>query len=255
MQKTRDLASGFLLGVVFIMIIIGGAALALAESNLVRVNIPPTQTPITTAPILPTNTFAPSQTASIITDTVAPAPTETPSLPPPPTTCPPPNGWIAITIKADDTLYTLAARYNVTPETLAQQNCLLTADLPIGAIIYVPPVPTSVPTACRPPGNWVVYRVQPGDNLYRISLKYRITVAQLQRGNCMGTSQLIYSGQRLYVPNVATSTPDATNTPAPSATLPPTATDSPVPLTPTDTPVPPSATTAPSDTPAPSATP
>jgi len=251
MQKTRELGPGFLLGVVFFLIILGGGALALAESNIIPVSVPPTLPPTITIIHLPVDTAAPSETAPGVTDTPLPTVTETSTPPPPPTNCPPPNGWVAITINANDTLYSLAARYNLTPETLAQQNCLLTADLLPGSIIYVPFVPTIVPTACHPPARWVIYIVQPGDNLYRISLKYRITVAELQRGNCMGASQSIYAGQRLYVPNVSTSTPNVTNTPSPSETE----TTSPTPAPPSETPAPASATLTPTDTLTPTATP
>jgi LysM repeat protein len=252
MRTAREAVTGFLLAGLFVAIILGGVALSLAESNIRPVTVPPTQ-PATDTPALPTSTVPPSQT-SIFTETASPTSTDTTTPPPPPTTCPPPVGWVSVIVQPGDTLYTLAFRYGITPETLSQQNCLLTADLPAGSRVYVPFVSTVVPTPCRPPSSWVIYIVQPGDNLFRISLKYRITVAQLQRGNCMGSSYLIYSGQRLYVPNVATSTPNVTNTPTstgtptPSITPSNTATSTPTLATPTNTLVP-TDTPTPSDTP------
>ena len=103
---------------------------------------------------------------------------------------------------------------------------------------------------CGPPDDWVKYQVQPGENLYRISLKFQTTVEELKIANCMGDSIVIISGQMLWVPNVATSTPFAsetpkiskTNTPASSATLTKTNTVEPTPedsstlaITPTET--------------------
>lgn len=66
---------------------------------------------------------------------------------------------------------------------------------------------------CKPPNGWVQYQVQPGENLYRISLTFNTTVEELKTANCMGDSIVIVSGQLLWVPNVATSTPKATLTP------------------------------------------
>ena len=72
---------------------------------------------------------------------------------------------------------------------------------------------TSVP--CQHPASWVPYVVQPGDTLYRLSVAYGVTVAQLQRANCMGSSTLLEVGQTLFVPPVS---------PQPTIVLPPTAT-------------------------------
>jgi LysM repeat protein len=91
---------------------------------------------------------------------------------------------------------------------------------------------------CGPPQGWVQYTVQPGDNLYQISLKFRTTVAALQAANCMGGSSIIVAGERIWVPNVATSTPEASNTPTrtnvPPTTV-PTATSAATATVPTNT--------------------
>lgn len=112
---------------------------------------------------------------------------------------------------------------------------------------------------CGAPAGWVQYTVQPGDNLYQISLRYGLSVAQLQSANCLGTSTLIYGGQKLWVPNVITNTPLATNIVIdfPTATLSPTNTSTPtatVTVTSTSTPTP-TATSTPSATPTSTATP
>jgi len=72
---------------------------------------------------------------------------------------------------------------------------------------------------CGPPATWVRnYIVQPGDTLFRIALSYNITYPQLQRGNCMGSSTTIYTGQRLWVPNIPARTPTPGITIVPPAT-------------------------------------
>jgi LysM repeat protein len=108
---------------------------------------------------------------------------------------------------AGDTIYSLAQRYKTSADSLSTANCLLSADVPAGFALYVPPVPTVTVIPCGPPSGWARnHVVQPGDNLYRIALSYGITYPQLQRANCMGGSTIIYSGQRLWVPNIPTRT-------------------------------------------------
>jgi LysM repeat protein len=73
-----------------------------------------------------------------------------------------------------------------------------------------PPASETLPACGAPPG-WVIYIVQPGDTLYGISLLFGVSIAELQNANCLA-SVYVYSGQRLYVPNVPTSTSPATQT-------------------------------------------
>ncbi|MBN2007520.1 MAG: LysM peptidoglycan-binding domain-containing protein [Anaerolineae bacterium] len=57
------------------------------------------------------------------------------------------------------------------------------------------------PTACVPPVNWILYVVQRGDNLYRLSVNTGTSVAQVKQANCM-TEDVIYVGQSLYLPKL-----------------------------------------------------
>ncbi|MBU1661889.1 MAG: LysM peptidoglycan-binding domain-containing protein, partial [Chloroflexi bacterium] len=133
---------------------------------------------------------------------------------PPPTSCPPPSGWVAITVQPGEDLLTLAARYKITREQLLAANCLFSNDLPTGSILYVPPVPTNTPVPCGPPAGWIRYTVQPGNTLYSLSQAYGVSLSQLQFANCMPANQYnLVTGQTLWVPNVVTRTPRATATP------------------------------------------
>lgn len=249
MRALREMSGGLIIAVVSVLLVLGGISLSLAEN---RPPEQPTPTPLppsiatsielaTVTPIL-TNTDTPGVPTETATETV----TSTPTLAPSATVavsvvCNPPTGWIQIIVRASDTLYTIAERYKTTAEILNTSNCLNNVLPVVGAQLYVPPVPTVTVIPCGPPTSWIkAYKVNPGDNLYRVSLLYRTTVSQLQRANCMGSSTIIYVGQMLYVPNVPTSTPGVTVIPT---LIPPTST-----LAPSDTPVPPSATTAPTDT-------
>jgi LysM repeat protein len=114
-------------------------------------------------------------------------------------------------VKSGDTLENLARKHKVGTETLRQLNCLLTVTLVPGRTIYLPPIPTATKEPCGAPAGWVLYTVQPGDTLYRISRIYGITVSELQKANCMGTSTVIVVGKRLFVPPWAPADPTPTD--------------------------------------------
>src|SRR5687768_17342785 len=262
MQSLRQLGLGLIIAIVSIVLVVGGIMLALAES------LPPPSTPTQIPATLPQSFPTPTITASPIqsetptaTQTVTASSTDT-LVAATTTPCSPPIGWIRIVSGAGDTIYSVAQRYTTTAENLSAANCLLSADLPAGYALYVPPVPTVTVIPCGPPIGWVrTHIVQRGDTLFRIALSYGITYPQLQRANCMGSSTIIYAGQRLWVPNLPTRTPipgttsipdfpTSTNTSLPvattvipSSTLPPTesftVTPSPIPTI-TDTPITPS---------------
>jgi len=105
-------------------------------------------------------------------------------------------------------------------ETPTMQNFPSQTSVPQESEATPSPTKTDLPTIaaiqCYTPPNWVTHVVQPGENLYRIGLKYRIDTTALQKGNCMGSSTTIIAGQQLWVPNVATSTPETTPTSTPN---------------------------------------
>lgn len=238
MQNLRQLGGGVIIAIFSIILVVGGIFLSLAET------LPPPATPTQIPPTLPRS--LPSPTATLSVETASPTasptsvtPTQIASIFPTtisslPASCTPPSGWIRVVTTASATIYTLAERYKTSADSLSLANCLLSADVPAGFALYVPPVPTVTVVPCGPPAGWARnHVVQSGDNLYRIALSYGITYPQLQRGNCMGSSTTIYAGQRLWVPNVPTRTPGVTVIPDfPTATPTPTGTS----VSPTDTP-------------------
>lgn len=260
MQALRQMGGGVLIAIISLLLVVGGISLSLAE------NQPPQPTPLPPI-IIVTSLEQPTATPILINTNTVEAPTLTAIVMPSatltlsaPIVCNPPAGWLQVNVNANDTLYTIAERYKTTAEILGANNCLGNTLPAAGSLLYVPPVPTVTVIPCGAPGGWIkAYSVQPGDNLYRISLLYRATVPQLQTANCMGTSITIYTGQLFWVPNVPTSTPGITivptfNSATPSLTPSPTSTfivtESPVP---SNTSVPATATA--SITPFPSATP
>ena len=212
MKALRQMGSGFIIGAISLLLVIGGISLSLAETS--APSLPPTPSPLPTDFIVEFASPFPSPTLPLAlpTDTPISFPTATLALAQP-VSCNIPAGWIAITVSANDTLYSIAERYKTTADNLDRSNCLNNIPPAAGARLYVPPVPTVTVIPCGPPSSWVrAHTVRAGENLYRISLLYRTTVAQLQSANCMGSSTIIHVGQVLWVPNVPTSTPGITAT-------------------------------------------
>jgi LysM repeat protein len=272
-QGRRGIAIG---GIVSALIVVALIILLLARGEGAGANVWPwpseaeaTQTQLTNpTAILPSPSPAPIKPSDTIdpVEQVEHPQEEQPSATPQPTVtlCPPPEGWITITVKEGDTLESLAERYGIAPRKLMQANCLGNRNLISGTAFFVPAptqqaaptqeaTATSQPVTCgSPPAGWVLYTVQPGDTLYHIGLAHGVTVAQLQSANCLA-STTIRSGQTLYVPNVPTVTVWSTRTATSTEELEPSATFSPEP---TDTPLPTATpTTQPTDTPFPTDTP
>lgn len=268
MESLRQVGSGLLFGLVCLSIVLGGFALSMVEGGMGAVAIP-SSTWTQAAPATRVPAISPTQPLNPITDTPAPTATETFTPPPPPTNCPPPAGWVAIVVQVYDTLPGLAQTYRASVDAIRQANCLVSDQLVPGSFLYVPPLPTATLIPCGAPPSWVNYVVQPGDTLFSLSQKFRTSVAEIQRANCLGSSTFIQAGKVIKVPNVPTSTPlnsvtpSATfivikeETPTPTLTLPAPTTEVPsqTPVPPSDTPPPPSNTPSPTATIAPTATP
>ncbi len=175
------------------------------------------------SPTLPPPATRPVQGSTASTSTAPAVITATLSI----SSCPPPPaGWVTYTVQPGETLETIAARAGVAVERVLTVNCLPFSQVVANMQIYLPfaaptntvpaPLPTAPPTAtvgpCLPPAAWVIYNVRSGDTLFSLGRAYGVTAFQLQVNNCL-PSDRIYAGQRLYVPNVPTITPPATNIP------------------------------------------
>ena len=244
MQSLRQLSIGIVIALASVILVLGGIFLSLAETFSplsTPTPIPPTiqlTFPTITPSLAIAQTETPTVTASL---TQVETQTASATLAPLATCAPAPANWIRISLTVGDTIYSIAQRYRTTTEDLSAANCLTSLDLPVGYVLLVPPVQATVTAVpCGPFAGWVrAYIVQPGDNLFRIGLSYGVTVTQLQRANCMGSSTTIFTGQRLWVPNVPTRTPGITVIPnSPTASN----TSQPVPTTEVPTLEPPTAT-------------
>jgi LysM repeat protein len=208
MQSLRQLGGGVIIAIVSILLVIGGISLSLAETLPAQAT--PTPIPPTISLDFPTATFTPSLVfAETATASVTPPVISTETAFATNTlfvqvSCNPPSGWIRVTVTSSDTIYSLAQRYKTTPENLGTGNCLSSYDVPVGFVMYVPPVVATVTVVpCGPPAGYVKrYVVQRGDTLSSIARLYGVTYPTLQRANCMGSSTTIYAGQLLWVPNI-----------------------------------------------------
>ncbi len=224
MRSPRQGLPGFLIGAVLILLILGSFMISFAENAapLATGTAPATtSTRLTEQAMNPaTNTplvLTPTRTLVINTST----PTVTSTLTP--TDCPRPSGWISYQVKPGDTLEALAVRYKTSVERLLNLNCMALDGFTAGINIFVPPPPTRTAGPCGPPPKWILYPVQPGDTLYRLSVMFAVSVEELQSANCMGTSTLLLVGEWIYVPPWAPILPTATEgpvyTPAPTWTV------------------------------------
>jgi len=231
MRAMRQMGNGILYGLVSVLLVVGGLSLALAESYTV-----PSPTPIISPP-----TVLQTLTSTQAGPAASASPTSIASATPlPPTNCPPPSGWILISVQPYDTVESLAGRFRISPYQLAQANCLLTNNLEPGYNLYVPLPSGPAPISCSAPIGWVhAYVVRPGDSLDQIATLYGVSPFELQNANCLSSTYLT-AGESLWVPNIpptpsviinnvfGTLTPTASQTQAPSNT--------PTPVHPTGTP-------------------
>lgn len=224
------------------LIVLGAMIASLSEGQIIS---PPTPTLFPTLPPPNLTPISQIQTPAVI-------PYTSTALPPTQTACPPPAGWQIHTVQAGETIGELAIQYGISVQELLAANCLSSEISIAGAQLFIPPVLTSTPSIiptlsltisptaarCLPPRGWVKYTVKPGDTLTRLSGLYRVSVWELKRANCL-SSDFIWAGTRLYVPNVATSTfTDVPEQPQPTQPILPSATKTTLPTS-TNTPMPP----------------
>ena len=241
MRDMRQVFWGIIIALVSIGLLVGIFILSMAEGNL---RVPTPTLPPTLTLLLPLTLTQPPSPSQVDSRTPI-APTLTRTLTPPPTNCPPPSGWEPYTVRPGDTLEGLALLHEKTSVEISQANCLGSATLIPGLVVYLPPVatPTRTPASCGAPSSWIIYIVHQGDTLYHLGQLYGIPYMDIQRANCL-TNSNIRTGQRLYVPPWAPHTPTPTipglstpiDTPSATWTNSPTATASNTAITETSSP-------------------
>ncbi|MGC8786145.1 MAG: LysM peptidoglycan-binding domain-containing protein [Anaerolineae bacterium] len=136
-----------------------------------------------------------------------PAPTATPPGTPAPTAVPPPAGvGFPYVVQWGDTVYSIARRFGLPPEAIIRANNLVNPNLiRVGQVLIIPAMPA-------PPPGPTMYVVQPGDNLYRISLKFKVPIEAIIAVNGIVNPWYICAGQVLIIPTGAPPVPPAART-------------------------------------------
>jgi LysM repeat protein len=116
-------------------------------------------------------------------------------------------------VRSGDSLSGIAVRFNTTTSTLAQLNNIVNRDLIYaGQRLIVPsgggtiaPLPTAIVLQPGSPASGEqqitrTYRVQDGDNLYNIALRFNVPLNRLIQFNGLLDANRLYIGQVLVIP-------------------------------------------------------
>ena len=120
--------------------------------------------------------------------------------------CPPecPQGSFAYTIKAGDTLFQLAKRFNTTVAAIMAINPGIDPNnLQIGQVICIPQEVPPVP----PCPNGFYYTIRPGDTLYKLSQQFGVSVEAIIRANPGIDPNNLQMGQVICIPQAAPPVP------------------------------------------------
>ncbi|MDY7076021.1 MAG: LysM peptidoglycan-binding domain-containing protein [Chloroflexota bacterium] len=148
------------------------------------------ETPTVEAP-----TALPTSAATTVSTTPAPTHTSIPSTPAP-TPTPLPTGQVMHTVQPGENLFRIALRYNTTVEAISAANGIANP-----AMIHVGQVLTISSSGVQPPtAGETTYAVQPGDNLFRIALRYNMSYVSLAQYNNIANPSTIYVGQVIRIP-------------------------------------------------------
>ncbi len=163
-----------------------------------------TPTPEPTFDLIPEETEAVEEAQSaqdlLMSDTGGPFPTETPT---------------PIVVAQQDN-FSLTATVFVLSVTQTQEASLTQTAIALGLGATETPFVTPFPTGSgvfptntsqapiAPPGSVCIHDVQVGDNLFRLSLRYGVSVNQLAAANGITNIQLIFVGQDITIPGCGT---------------------------------------------------
>ncbi len=134
------------------------------------------------------------------------------------------------TVRAGDSLASIAARFGVTVDALLAQNGLeATAAIYVGQVLQIPSVASPTPTAVITTICIHTHEVQAGESLLGIAQAYGVATTRIAQANGIADVNAIQAGQTLCIPGTA-ATPVAAATPVPPT---PTSTPTPVAALPT----------------------
>ena len=117
------------------------------------------------------------------------------------------------TVKVGETLAKVGQQYGVSWSLIAQANNLADPNhIYVGQVLCIPLAGTTPPP---PSGCATIHTVQPGENLFRISLGYGLSWTVVAQANNLTNVDIVYVGQQLCIPTGGGTTP-----PPPAGTIP-----------------------------------
>jgi len=174
MWAARQVALGFAYAIIPVLLVLGSLALALTEA-------PPSRPPSTPSAGTPTISATEPRASKTPTVQAPTAPAATPSRTAQPT---------------PSTTASASATQTVGPTASLTFTASPSAS-PTQRQSYLPQ-----PEGCGPLPGWIWgYVVRPGDTLFRIAVRFRTTIAELEQANCK-SSPGIFSGEQLWVPTL-----------------------------------------------------
>lgn len=150
MSGLRQVYLGFFMALVSSTIVLGSLSLSLLEGGYVLAQGTTSESEMvfSSEPIL---TLAGS---AVVEGNASAAPAEEVTIfTPTPSGCPHPATWVAIVVRPEDSLRSLAHRYSTSVHLLKTNNCLDFDTLVANSTLYVPDVPP-LPTPTRPPPTY-----------------------------------------------------------------------------------------------------
>jgi LysM repeat protein len=110
-------------------------------------------------------------------------------------------GGTTYVVRWGDTLYSISVKFGTTVDAIKVSNGLTSDFIIVGQELIIP-VDADIPPGTVPPpaGGSTIHVVQPGENLFRISLRYDTTVDAIAKVNNIVNPWFIYVGQELKIP-------------------------------------------------------
>lgn len=142
-----------------------------------------------------TETTTPTETQTTEQTTQESTTSQTSPTAPTTTTCP-----VTHTVQAGENLYRIGLQYGMSWVPIANANGLANANAIYTGQVLIIPVAGCAPVPPQPPAGGTTYVVQPGDNLFRIGLKFGISWVQIAEANGIVNPNQIYVGQVLKIP-------------------------------------------------------
>ncbi len=99
-------------------------------------------------------------------------------------------------VRNGETLYSISKIYNISVDDLKTWNAFRVNEINTGQKLKIEEIHVAIlPEKSR---NWIYHHTLPGENLYSISIKYQVTVADLKMWNSLVGDEIV-AGQQLKI--------------------------------------------------------